>query len=63
MSDDTHHTFAKEGVSPKRFTCGRKNREQWHTRDAKMVECPQCLAKLRELQAASRKCEQRESGK
>ena len=48
MSDDTHHTFSKAGAGPKRFTCGRRNREQWYTRDEKLVDCQKCIAKLKE---------------
>lgn len=47
MSSDTHYTASKEGVGPARFLCGRKNKEQWYTRDKRSVDCPQCLAKLR----------------
>lgn len=54
MSGDTHHTFSKPGVGPKRFTCGAKNREQWYTRSERDVDCPKCLAKLRERKAGCR---------
>ena len=54
MSGDTHYSASKEGVGPTRFLCGRKNnKEHWYTRNKSLVECPQCLAKLRQTNAAS----------
>ena len=57
MSDIVHHTTAPDiPLVPKRFTCGRKVKgDCTFTRVPSLVDCPQCLAKLRESAAEQSK--------
>lgn len=48
MSDDVHYTYAPPGVTPQTLACGRKRKELPFTRFPPAVDCPRCLAKMRE---------------
>lgn len=54
LSAVVHHSEAPDGAIPKRFTCGRKCKggNEW-TRYPWIVECPQCVAKMREQNSAT----------
>ena len=48
MSDVVHYSEVPMGVIPKRFLCGRKCKQSGWSWLAAWVDCPQCLAKLRD---------------